>query len=250
VSESHAAFSGSIPAAYDAYLGPLLFEFTAADIARRVAEAIGEGTQILEIACGTGISTQFLRERLPPAAHIVATDLNPGMLEFAREHRGTLPGVRYELADAMALPFEARSFDGVICQFGIMFFPDVSKGLTEMRRVLRPWRATCGILSRPIASRASLTRRSPAISTRRLRAFEGMRAHVVEAIVERPSAEEVARGFVEGNPGIVEIRERANAEPETIVQALADELERSFGPAPLRIPLREVVFTGHVPRLT
>jgi ubiquinone/menaquinone biosynthesis C-methylase UbiE len=275
VSESHAAFSGSIPAAYDAYLGPLLFEFTAADIARRVAEAIGEGTQILEIACGTGISTQFLRERLPPAAHIVATDLNPGMLEFAREHRGTLPGVRYELADAMALPFEARSFDGVICQFGIMFFPDVSKGLTEMRRVLRPggfvacnvWDSfeanrVAGIAHETIAryfnsSPPSFLRvpfgSCPADSTLELfRAcgFEGMRAHVVEAIVERPSAEEVARGFVEGNPGIVEIRERANAEPETIVQALADELERSFGPAPLRIPLREVVFTGHVPRLT
>ncbi len=71
-----------------------------------------------------------------------------------------------------------------------------------------------------------------------------MQADVVDATVECPSATEVARGFVEGNPGILEIHERANGTPEEIIRALAEELEAEFGPAPLRVPLREFVFTG------
>ncbi len=125
MSESHTDFSGSIPTVYDTCLGPLLFEFPAADIANRVAGVVDRG-RVLEIACGTGISTQFLRQELAPEVEIVATDLNIGMLEYAQEHRGALPGVRYELADALALPYEDRSFEGVVCQFGIMFFPDIA----------------------------------------------------------------------------------------------------------------------------
>jgi ubiquinone/menaquinone biosynthesis C-methylase UbiE len=272
MSESNSAFSGSIPAAYDAYLGPLLFEFSAADIAERVAAAVGEEGHILEIACGTGISTHFLRERLPPDVEIVATDLNPAMLEFAEEHRGTLPGVRYELADALALPFDACRFDAVVCQFGIMFFPDIPTGLSEMLRVLRPagfvacnvWDSfeanrVAGIAHETIARYFDSEPPSflevpfgscalePTLELFRAQGFEKMQAHVVEARIERPSAMEVARGFVQGNPGILEIRERANADPETIVQTLAHEFEQSFGPGPLRIPLRELVFTGHSP---
>ncbi|MEN8181076.1 MAG: class I SAM-dependent methyltransferase [Myxococcota bacterium] len=272
MSESHIVFSGSIPDAYDRYLGPLLFEFSAADIAQRVRGAIAEEGRVLEVACGTGISTQCLREQLPPRIEIVATDLNPGMLEFAREHRGGLPGVRYEVADALDLPFPPRSFDCVVCQFGIMFFPDIAKGLAEMRRVLRDGGfIACNVWdsleANPVAAVAHETighyfdsapptfmtvpfgscTLEPTLELFRARGFEEVQAHVVEAVVERPSAMEVARGFVEGNPGILEIRERANADPATIVRALADEIERRFGPAPLRIPLRELVFTGRTP---
>lgn len=272
MSESHASFSGSIPAAYDAYLGPLLFEFSAADIAQRVADAVGERADILEVACGTGISTHFLRQRLSHEVRILATDLNSGMLDFAREHRGALPGVRYELADALALPFDAGCFDGVVCQFGIMFFPNVPQGLTEMRRVLRPggfvacnvWDSLganriAGIAHETIAryfhsDPPSFLRvpfgscpLEPTLELFQAQGFDRVQSHLVQAIVERPSAIDVARGFVEGTPGIMEIRERANAEPELIIEALADEIEQAFGPAPLRIPLREFVFTGHAP---
>ena len=271
MSTSHATFSGSVPAVYDTCLGPLLFEFSAADIAERVAGAIDRG-RILEIACGTGISTQFLRQGLSPDVEIVATDLNPGMLEYAQAHRGTLPGVTYELADALALPFEDRSFDGVVCQFGIMFFPDIAQGLSEMSRVLRGggfvacnvWDSfegnrVAGIAHETIARYFESDPPSflevpfgscPADSTLDLfrdQGFVGMQKHVVDAVVECPSALEVARGFIEGNPGILEIQERANAAPEEIVRALAEELEHNFGPAPLEIPLREFVFTGSAP---
>ncbi|MCP5056907.1 MAG: methyltransferase domain-containing protein [bacterium] len=271
MSDSHASFSGSIPAVYDTCLGPLLFEFSAADMAGRVSNAIGHG-RILEVACGTGIGTEFLRNALPGNVEIVATDLNPGMLEYAETHRGALPGVRYELADALSLPFEDQTFDGVVCQFGIMFFPDIAKGLSEMSRALRPGGFLgCNVWDSLEVNRVAgiahetITRyfaseppgflevpfgSCPLDSTLELfkaQGFERMQAHVVDATIERPSSEEVARGFVEGNPGILEIRERATASPEKIIQALAEELEQNFGPAPLRIPLREFVFTGNAP---
>lgn len=272
MNESHAAFTGSIPSIYDSCLGPLLFEFPARDIARRVADAIDAGP-VLEIACGTGISTQFLRAQLPAAVEIVATDLNPGMLDFARANRGGLPGVRYELADALDLPYDAQCFESVVCQFGIMFFPDIEKALGEMCRVSRPGAfVACSVwdslevnriagiahdtiarffeadpptfLRVPFGSCAI----EPTLELFRAQGFQNVQAHVVEATVERPSAVEIARGFVEGNPGVLEIQERATAKPEDVTRALANEIERSFGPPPLRIPLREFVFTGNAPQ--
>jgi len=269
--ETHVAFSGSIPAVYDTCLGPLLFEFPAADIAERVAGVIDRG-RVLEIACGTGISTQFLREGLAPEVEIVATDLNTGMLEYAREYRGGLPGVRYELADALALPYGDGSFEGVVCQFGIMFFPDIAKALSEMSRVLHRggfvacniWDSlevnrVAGIAHETIASyfdsepptflKVPFGSCSPDSTLEHFRSqgFEEMQVDVVDATVECPSATEVARGFVEGNPGILEIRERANGMSEEIIRDLATKLEAEFGPTPLRVPLRELVFTGTAP---
>jgi ubiquinone/menaquinone biosynthesis C-methylase UbiE len=271
MSGSHSEFTGSIPAIYDACLGPLLFEFSAADLARRIAERTDRG-RVLEIACGTGISTGFLRDALPESVEILATDLNPAMLDFARSKRGSLPGVDYALADALDLPYDAGTFDVVVCQFGIMFFPDLARGLSEMRRVLRPggfvacnvWDSfdsnrVAGIahetiarffdaqpptfLEVPFGSCAA----EPTSELFRQQGFEDVHVEAVEAIVERPSAVEVARGFVEGNPGILEIHQRATAPPEEIVEALAREIKGGFGPEPLQIPLRELVITGHAP---
>jgi SAM-dependent methyltransferase len=128
------AFSGSIPALYDRCLGPMLFEPYAADMAERVARVAPE--RILETAAGTGIVTERLARALPEA-EIVATDLNQAMLDVARE-RPALSRVRLEAADAQALPFPDASFDVVVCQFGVMFFPDRIAAYREVLRVLRP----------------------------------------------------------------------------------------------------------------
>ena len=68
---------------------------------------------------------------------IVATDLNQAMLDEAASI-GTARPVEWQQADAMQLPFEDESFDAVVCQFGVMFFPDKSKAFAQARRVLRP----------------------------------------------------------------------------------------------------------------
>ena len=76
-------FSGSIPSLYDRYLGPLIFEPYAEDLARRLAALDPE--HVLETAAGTGIVTRALDRALPPGAGIVATDLNQPMLDHAAE---------------------------------------------------------------------------------------------------------------------------------------------------------------------
>lgn len=131
---SDTVFAGSIPALYHDHLGPLLFEPYAEDLARRAA-ALGPG-RILETAAGTGIVTEALLRALPDA-EIVATDLNQAMLDVAAA-RIASPHVRFEQADAQSLSFDDRRFDLVVCQFGVMFFPDRIGAYREARRVLRP----------------------------------------------------------------------------------------------------------------
>src|SRR5947209_7782338 len=130
---SDTIFAGSIPAMYDRYVVPLLFRPYAQATAER-AKAFAPA-RILETAAGTGVATQALREALPNA-EIVATDLNAPMLEQAAQ-RVSAGNVRFEHADALNLPFDDDSFDLVVCQFGVMFFPDKVKANSEARRVLR-----------------------------------------------------------------------------------------------------------------
>lgn len=113
-----AAFAGSIPAIYHRFLGPLLFEGYAANLAARAAELAP--SDILETAAGTGTVTAALAAAMPDAT-IVATDLNQAMLDVAA--RRIADGrVRFQAADALALPFGDDGFDLVACQYGVMFF--------------------------------------------------------------------------------------------------------------------------------
>jgi ubiquinone/menaquinone biosynthesis C-methylase UbiE len=129
------AFTGSVAQFYERYMVPLIFEPYAVDLARRIAEA--GPARVLEIAAGTGVVTRQLAATLDGAAQIVATDLNPGMIEEAARI-GTAREVQWRQADAMQLPFEDASFDAVACQFGAMFFPDRPHAYAQARRVLRP----------------------------------------------------------------------------------------------------------------
>jgi SAM-dependent methyltransferase len=128
-------FAGSIPKLYDTYLVPLIFEPYAADLANRLrARSL---SRVLEIAAGTGVVTRALASVLPDSVSIVATDLNQAMLDHAAAV-GTARAVEWRQADAMRLPFPDETFDAVVCQFGVMFFPERSTAFSEARRVLRP----------------------------------------------------------------------------------------------------------------
>ena len=94
-------------------------------------------TRVLEIAAGTGVVTRALASALPASVSIVATDLNQAMVDRAAAV-GTARAVEWRQADAMQLPFPDGAFDAVVCQFGVMFFPDKAKAFAEARRVLRP----------------------------------------------------------------------------------------------------------------
>jgi SAM-dependent methyltransferase len=132
---SDRAFTGSIPETYQTYLVPLIFEWYAEDLAARARDA--SPARVLEIAAGTGVVTRALARSLPEGVEVVATDLNPAMLEFAQRTPINRP-VEWRQADAMQLPFDARTFDVVVCQFGAMFFPDRPAAFAEVCRVLRP----------------------------------------------------------------------------------------------------------------
>jgi SAM-dependent methyltransferase len=134
MNDNDRVFAGSIPALYERYLVPMIFAPYAADLVRRVAER--KPRRILEIAAGTGVVTRALAGTLPDAG-IVATDLNTAMLQQARA-TGTSRPVEWRQADAMALPFGDCEFDAVVCQFGVMFFPDKPHAFAEARRVLKP----------------------------------------------------------------------------------------------------------------
>jgi SAM-dependent methyltransferase len=134
-SDGDKVFGGSIPQFYESHLVPLIFEPYAADLAERLASR--RLARVLEIAAGTGVVTRRLASVLPASVSIVATDLNPPMLDLAASI-GTKRPVEWRQADAMQLPFADGSFDAVVCQFGVMFFPDKAKAYAEVRRVLRP----------------------------------------------------------------------------------------------------------------
>ena len=133
--ESDSVFAGAIPQIYERYLVPLIFESYALDLAQRVAPL--QPSCVLEIAAGTGVLTRQLADNLPPNASIVATDVNPSMVEHAAVV-GTSRPVNWHQADAMRLPFPDQAFDVVVCQFGVMFFPDKRIAFSEAKRVLRP----------------------------------------------------------------------------------------------------------------
>ena len=125
------AFKHSTPALYDRYMGPLLFEPYAKLVAERAA--LLQPGRILETAAGTGIVTRAVHEAVPQA-QIVATDVNPAVLEFAASHLGS-EQVTFQPADAQDLPFAEGSFDLVLCAFGVMFFPDKVRANGEAWRL-------------------------------------------------------------------------------------------------------------------
>ena len=133
--EADRIFRGSIPTLYDQHLGPMIFAPFADDLASRLAD-LRQG-HILETAAGTGVVTRTLVTALPESVSIEATDLNQPMLDYASSQ---LPSTRvtWRQADAQALPFPDGEFDAVVCQFGVMFFPDKPRAFSVAYRVLKP----------------------------------------------------------------------------------------------------------------
>lgn len=265
------AFTGEIPENYDTYLGPLLFAFSAEDLAKRVGGMVSQG-EILEVACGTGVSTEFLRRALKEDVSILATDVSDAMLAVARRKRGNLQNVSYEIADATNLSFGANQFDGVVCQFGVMFFPDKKKGLSEMFRVTKPggavafnvWdslannqviRVAQQVITKYFVDNPPKFLEVPfgfndvdAISTLMKEVgYTDCKSTVVSGTIDSLSAEHIARGVVTGNPTIVEVQNRATADAEEIIKAVAEAIEERFGKDNPKVTLQEIVFTGVKP---
>ena len=118
---------------YEARFVPAIF----AEWAPLLADLAGvrPGQEVLDAACGTGIVARTVADRLAGRGRVVGLDLNDAMLTVARRVR---PDLEWRHGDVAALPFPDRSFDVVLCQMALMFFPDRTAALREMARVSRP----------------------------------------------------------------------------------------------------------------
>jgi SAM-dependent methyltransferase len=187
------------------------------------------------------------------------------MLDYARA-RIPDPGIVWQTADAQALPFSGQSFDAAVCQFGVMFVPDKALAFREVRRVLRPggrlvfnvWcelaRNPFGRIARDTVARFFASDPPTFYDTpfgfhdqsviRGLLAdagFEVSTCEVVTLQARSPTALDLARGAVTGNPVIRDVEERASAPAEVIIEAVAAALAAAGGSSPLRLPMQALV---------
>ena len=226
---------------------------------------------VLELACGTGILTERLRARLPRSVRIVATDLNPPMLEYARKKRGGLPGIEWQRADAGALPFASGSFDTVLCQFGFMFVPDKAMAFGEARRVLAPggllafnvWDSiqtnqSMRVVQQTISSFLghepgffdvpfALHDRSLLRDLVQSNGFQEIEISTVSIRTVSPSARWLATGIVTGSPASLELQQRGIAS-EPVIEAAAAALAEAFGECPCETERRAVLVTARAPK--
>ncbi len=129
-------FTGSIPELYDTYLVPMIFDQYADDLAARVASMKPQA--VLETAAGSGVVPRALAPLLGADSLYVVSDLNQAMLDRAEQMQGADNRIEWRQADALKLPFGDASFDAVVCQYGVMFYPDKVQGFSQARRVLKP----------------------------------------------------------------------------------------------------------------
>jgi len=259
-----AAFAGSIPELYERFMVPLIFDPYAEDLIRRIVQR--KPARVLELAAGTGAVTRKMSLRLPRDSEIVATDLNQGMLAQGRR-QCSAANVEWLLADAMELPFPDADFDLVVCQFGVMFFPDKPRAFAETRRVLKPggvylfnvW-DTLQYNDFAAATQTALASRfphdppqflertphgynDPATIRRDLAegGFATIEHQVLPSRSHAPSARIPATAYCQGTPLRAEIEARGSLQEATSLVECA--LERHFGNGIIEGQIQALVFT-------
>lgn len=263
------AFAGSVPQFYDANLGPVIFEPYAEEVIRYLPQT--SGLKVLEIAAGTGRVTRHLVQSLPDA-EITVTDLNADMLEIARERVGDTNRLRWQVADALELPFPGNEFDCVLCQFGVMFYPDKLQGHKEALRVLKPggtyvfsvwdshdanpWAARVHKLMQDefsidppvfMAVPFSYSDQTMMRSCLEEAGFKDIEIQAVRKDVEATTAEDYARGSIFGTPLSSAITERGVTNLEPVVQKAAAVFRQEFGDAPMRSSVQAIIATAKKP---
>ncbi|MES0825753.1 class I SAM-dependent methyltransferase [Ruegeria sp. SCP11] len=269
MSDKSAEFVGDIPSHYDHGLGPNIF----VDFADRLADLCSsqKSEHVLELAAGTGIVSRRLRDRLHPRTSLVATDLNAPMLEIAKGKFSADENVEFVTADAMDLPFEDDTFDLLVCQFGVMFFPDKTESYREAARVLKPggryvFNVWSEMSENPFSETAHKTvaqffpddppgfykvpfHYGDPEAVRADLASAGWKDITHETIRLKKSIkniEKFATALVYGNPLIDEIKERGGVDPDLIVTEILSALRTRFEPSDLTMPLSATMFECRV----
>ncbi|MDI9835068.1 class I SAM-dependent methyltransferase [Streptomyces sp. KAU_LT] len=249
-----------MPAAYEQYLVPVVFRPFAEDLADRAAAL--RPRRVLELAAGTGALTAGLLVALP-SAHVTATDLNEAMVAFGSARA---PGAMWRRADAQRLPFPDGGFDLVVCQFGVMFFPDRVAAFGEVGRVLaaggRFLFNTWGPLERhgfEVALQAGLERAftvdppgffrtvphgyaDPSLVTADLAAagFSVEDEQELTLAGRADSTTDLATGYLTGTP--VRAAVEAHGDEPAVRAAVIEEMTARLGPGPVTAAMTAYVF--------
>ena len=102
---------------------------------------VAEGSKVLDVAAGAGEQTIAAAKRVGPTGHVLATDLSPGILEFAEQsvREAGLKNVETRVIDGEHLDaLGENSFDAVVSRVALVYFPDQKRALEGMRHVLKP----------------------------------------------------------------------------------------------------------------
>jgi SAM-dependent methyltransferase len=251
-----ADFSGSIPEYYDTILGPAQLERLGADLVRRLP--VRPKGDVLELACGTGIVTRRLRERVDANFRLIATDVSEPMLAYARAKvKGKID---WRVADAAALPFKDATFGVVVSQLGVMFVPDKPKLFSEARRVLEEggtllFNCWDRLELNPHASTASevmqelfpgdpdmdfakvpygFNDRGEIQALLEAARFRGVEIEELKLKVQCPSAHTFATGQIRGTPRSTLI-EKKGANLDQVIEKLAQRLAAVGGAEPFQV---------------
>ena len=268
MSDDATGFVGSIPENYDRGLGTIILTDYDEHTARLIAGYVP--SRVLETGAGTGIVTRRLRDLLPAMTRLIATDLNLPMLDVARNKFRPDEPIEFHHADAIALPFADASFDAVVCQFSVMFFPDKEKSYREAYRVLAPggryvfsvWDGDYnrhGRIADEVAAQffpadppqfyrvtTSYNKIDPIKDLLSDAGFIDLRIAVLTREKQVADISAFARAMVYGNPLIDMIRARGGIDPDQVVNALSEAFARQFG-NPGRLPRRAILLEATRP---
>jgi len=245
---------GSAAELYERHLVPAITALWAADLVARAAPQPGE--RVLDVACGTGVVARLAAKTMG-AGRVVGLDINAAMLAVARSRpAGHAPHIEWREASALEMPFPDRSFDLILCQLGLQFFPDRSRALREMLRVLVPngrlalsvftaiertpmAKVLAESLDRHVGPGASTIKRSEhslcdADELHRLVTDAGFRDVTIQAVTQTirfPSARDYARLQLAATPQAGLMKGLEQARRDALVETIAADLAASLGTA-------------------
>ena len=246
---------GSAPELYERYLVPAITSLWAVDLVRRAAPQPGE--RVLDVACGTGV-VACLAAKAMGTGRVLGLDINSGMLAVARSRPldSAAPTIEWLEASVLDMPIADQSFDLVLCQLGLQFFPDRARALQEIERLLvsngrlalsvftaiehTPMaNALVQALDRHLGADASTVKRSEhslcdASDLHRLVAgagFRDIRIQPVTQIIKFPSAREYARLQLAATPQASLLKSMNAAQRDALIDAITADLSASLGSA-------------------